>query len=59
LRKEYTILIVTHNLQQATRVSNRTGFFLTGDLVEYSDTDDLFTSPKDPRTEDYITGKFG
>ena len=59
LRKEYTIIIVTHNLQQATRVSNRTGFFLHGDLVEYSDTDRLFTSPQDRRTEDYITGKFG
>jgi len=59
LRKEYTIIIVTHNLQQATRVSNRTGFFLHGDLVEYADTDRLFTSPQDRRTEDYITGKFG
>jgi len=59
LRKDYTIIIVTHNLQQATRVSNRTAFFLTGDLVEYADTGTLFTSPKDRRTEDYITGKFG
>ncbi|MCG8425580.1 MAG: phosphate ABC transporter ATP-binding protein PstB [Proteobacteria bacterium] len=59
LRKDYTIVIVTHNLQQATRVSQRTAFFLTGDLVEYSDTDSLFTSPQDQRTEDYITGKFG
>jgi phosphate transport system ATP-binding protein len=59
LRESYTIVIVTHNMQQATRVSNHTGFFLNGDLVEFAATDDLFTSPKDPRTEDYITGKFG
>jgi phosphate transport system ATP-binding protein len=59
LSDHYTIVIVTHNMQQATRVSDRTGFFLSGDLVEFADTDDLFTSPRDPRTEDYITGKFG
>ncbi len=59
LRNDYTIVIVTHNMQQATRVSDRTAFFLTGDLVEMGATDDLFTSPRDPRTEDYITGKFG
>ena len=59
LRKHYTIIIVTHNLQQATRVSDRTAFFLTGELVEYGDTGRLFTSPGDRRTEDYITGKFG
>jgi phosphate transport system ATP-binding protein len=59
LRKAYTIVIVTHNLQQATRVSDRTAFFLTGELVEYGDTGALFTSPRDARTEDYITGKFG
>ena len=59
LRNDYTIVIVTHNMQQATRVSDRTAFFLTGDLVEMGSTDDLFTSPRDPRTEDYITGKFG
>jgi phosphate transport system ATP-binding protein len=59
LRKHYTILIVTHNLQQATRVSDRTAFFLGGELVEYDSTGTLFTSPKDRRTEDYITGKFG
>jgi phosphate transport system ATP-binding protein len=59
LRKTYTIVIVTHNLQQATRVSNRTAFFLTGDLIEYGETNTIFTAPKDPRTEDYITGKFG
>lgn len=59
LRKHYTIIIVTHNLQQATRVSDRTAFFLTGELVEYGETGRLFTSPGDRRTEDYITGKFG
>ncbi|MEM9489773.1 MAG: phosphate ABC transporter ATP-binding protein PstB [Myxococcota bacterium] len=59
LRQEYTIVIVTHNLQQATRVSQRTAFFLHGELIEYRDTDSLFTSPQDQRTEDYITGKFG
>jgi phosphate transport system ATP-binding protein len=59
LRKDYTIVIVTHNMQQATRVSDLTGFFLHGELIEYSATDDLFTSPRDARTEDYITGKFG
>ena len=59
LRSDYTIVIVTHNLQQATRVSDWTGFFLTGELVEYAPTDKMFTSPADRRTEDYITGKFG
>ena len=59
LRDSYTIVIVTHNMQQATRVSQRTAFFLSGDLVEFAATDDLFTSPRDQRTEDYITGKFG
>ena len=59
LKANYTIVIVTHNMQQATRVSDRTAFLLTGDLVEMGSTDDLFTSPRDPRTEDYITGKFG
>jgi phosphate transport system ATP-binding protein len=59
LRKHYTIVIVTHNLQQATRVSDRTAFFLSGELVEYNPTGTLFTSPSDRRTEDYITGKFG
>jgi phosphate transport system ATP-binding protein len=59
LSSDYTIVIVTHNLQQATRVSDHTGFFLTGELVEYQATDRLFTSPGDRRTEDYITGKFG
>jgi phosphate transport system ATP-binding protein len=59
LRREYTIIIVTHNLQQATRVSHRTGFFLQGELIEFNETDRIFTSPQDRRTEDYITGKFG
>jgi phosphate transport system ATP-binding protein len=59
LREHYTILIVTHNLQQATRVSDSTGFFLSGELVEFSPTDQMFTAPRDRRTEDYITGKFG
>jgi phosphate transport system ATP-binding protein len=59
LRRHYTIIIVTHNLQQATRVSDRTAFFLSGELVEYNATGALFTSPGDRRTEDYITGKFG
>lgn len=59
LRKEYSIIIVTHNMQQATRVSDKTAFFLMGEVVEYSDTDDLFAFPRDKRTEDYITGRFG
>ncbi len=59
LRDHYTIVIVTHNMQQAARVSDRTAFFLQGDLVEYSETDTIFTAPADKRTEDYITGKFG
>jgi len=59
LRDDYTIVIVTHNMQQATRVSDTTGFFLHGELIEYTATDKLFTSPQDSRTEDYITGKFG
>jgi phosphate transport system ATP-binding protein len=59
LTARYTIVIVTHNMQQATRVSERTAFFLGGELIEYAPTDELFTSPGDSRTEDYITGKFG
>jgi phosphate transport system ATP-binding protein len=59
LKENYTIVIVTHNMQQAARVSDRTAFFLLGELIEYEDTNRLFTSPKDKRTEDYITGKFG
>lgn len=59
LKKEITIVIVTHNMQQATRIADKTAFFLLGELVEYGDTDDIFTSPKDERTERYITGRFG
>ena len=59
LKKEFSIIIVTHNMQQAARVSDRTAFFLSGEVVEYSDTNKLFSTPKDKRTEDYITGRFG
>jgi len=59
LRERYTIVIVTHNMQQAARVSDRTAFLLSGELIEFTDTDTLFTSPSDQRTEDYITGRFG
>jgi phosphate transport system ATP-binding protein len=59
LKKELTILIVTHNMQQAARVSTWTGFFLLGELVEFGLTRELFTNPRDRRTEDYITGRFG
>jgi len=59
LKKNYTIIIVTHNMQQAARVSDYTAFFLLGELVEFDKTQDIFTKPKDNRTEDYITGRFG
>lgn len=59
LKKEITIVIVTHNMQQATRIADKTAFFLLGELVEFGNTDDIFTSPKDGRTERYITGRFG
>ena len=59
LKKEYTIVIVTHNMQQAVRISDQTAFFLLGDLVEYGNTEQMFSQPKDKRTEDYITGRFG
>ena len=59
LKKRYTIIMVTHNMQQAARVSDRTAFFLLGSLIEYSDTETLFSRPADRRTEDYITGRFG
>lgn len=59
LSKNTTIVMVTHNMQQATRISDKTGFFLLGDLIEFGDTDDIFTEPKDERTERYITGRFG
>lgn len=59
LKKEYTIIMVTHNMQQATRISDRTAFFLLGEVIEYGKTEALFSMPKDQRTEDYITGRFG
>ncbi len=59
LKRQYTIVIVTHNMQQAARVAERTGFFLMGQLVEFDSTDKIFTNPSDKRTEDYITGRFG
>ncbi|MDD2620674.1 MAG: phosphate ABC transporter ATP-binding protein, partial [Syntrophomonadaceae bacterium] len=59
LKNYYTIVIVTHNMQQAARVSDYTGFFLNGKLVEFNRTDELFVNPRDNRTEDYITGRFG
>ncbi len=59
LKKEYTIIIVTHNMQQATRVSDRTAFFLLGEVIEYAETEQLFSNPRDKRTEDYISGRFG
>ena len=59
LKEKYTIVMVTHNMQQAVRVSDYTAFFLLGELVEFGKTDDIFSQPKDQRTEDYITGRFG
>jgi len=59
LKEKYTIVMVTHNMQQAVRVSDHTAFFLLGELVEFGRTDDIFSQPKDQRTEDYITGRFG
>ncbi len=59
LKKKYTVVIVTHNMQQAVRISDKTAFFLLGDLVEYGQTDQIFSVPKDKRTESYITGRFG
>ncbi|WP_066647395.1 phosphate ABC transporter ATP-binding protein PstB [Christensenella timonensis] len=59
LKKKYTVVIVTHNMQQAVRISDRTAFFLLGEMIEYAKTEDLFSMPKDKRTEDYITGRFG
>ncbi|MBQ8621147.1 MAG: phosphate ABC transporter ATP-binding protein [Oscillospiraceae bacterium] len=59
LKKKYTIVIVTHNMQQAVRISDQTAFFLLGDLVEYGNTEAMFSQPRDKRTEDYITGRFG
>ena len=59
IKKKYTIVIVTHNMQQATRISDKTGFFLHGEVVEFDDTERLFSMPKNKKTEDYITGRFG
>ena len=59
LQKDYTIVMVTHNMQQATRISDKTAFFLLGEVIEFNDTDTLFSMPADKRTEDYITGRFG
>ena len=59
LKEHYTILIVTHNMQQAARVSDYTAFMYLGDLIEYKDTDTLFTNPEQKKTEDYITGRYG
>ena len=59
LKSKYTIVIVTHNMQQAVRISDYTGFFLLGDLIEFGKTDEMFSQPRDKRTEDYITGRFG
>ena len=59
LKEKYTIVIVTHNMQQATRISDKTAFFLLGEVVEYNETEKLFSVPQDKRTEDYITGRFG
>ena len=59
LKKQYTIVIVTHNMQQAVRISDKTAFFLLGEMIEFSPTEEMFSMPKDKRTEDYITGRFG
>lgn len=59
LKEKYSIVIVTHNMQQALRISDRTAFFLLGELVEYGDTEQIFSNPQDKRTEDYVTGRFG
>ena len=59
LKKQYTVIIVTHNMQQAGRIADKTAFFLTGEVIEYGKTEEIFYKPKDKRTEDYITGRFG
>ena len=59
LKSKYTIVMVTHNMQQAARVSDKTAFFLLGEVIEVNDTETLFSMPRDKRTEDYITGRFG
>ena len=59
LKEKYTVIMVTHNMQQAARVSDKTAFFLLGELVEFGDTEKIFSTPTDKRTEEYITGRFG
>ena len=59
IKKDYTIIMVTHNMQQAARVSDKTVFFLLGEIIESGETEQMFSMPKDKRTEDYITGRFG
>jgi len=59
LKNKYTIIIVTHNMQQAARVSDETGFMLLGEMIEFAQTTQIFTAPQDKRTEDYITGRYG
>lgn len=59
LKKDYTIVMVTHNMQQAARISDKTAFFLLGELIEFNDTEQIFSTPQNPKTEDYITGRFG
>ena len=59
LKKQYTVVIATHNMQQAGRIADKTAFFLSGEVIEYGKTEDIFYRPKDKRTEDYITGRFG
>ena len=59
LKKDFTIIMVTHNMQQAVRVSDKTAFFLLGEVIEYGETEQIFSMPKEKKTEDYITGRFG
>ena len=59
LKKDYTIVMVTHNMQQAARISDKTAFFLLGEVIEYGETEQIFSMPKNKKTEDYITGRFG
>jgi len=59
LKHDYTIIMVTHNMQQATRIADKTAFFLLGQVIEFDDTEKMFSKPQDKRTEDYITGRFG
>ena len=59
IKKDYTIVMVTHNMQQAARVSDKTVFFLLGEIIESGDTEQIFSAPRDRRTEDYVTGRFG